>query len=120
MEASVAQIVGIGLSVGAPLAAGVVGVLRWSICRNIAEMDRKLTEMGDKVDKLYQRQEVLQRESISRSDCAVCRRECQARIEADGKAMIDWMRRVEDKFDKLLMMVANLNNGQGGVKNGLS
>ena len=119
MEASVTQIIGIGLSVGAPLAAGVVGILRWSICRNIAEMDKKLTLALERIDTLYQKHDELRREVVVRTDCAVCRRECQERLVLSNQAMMTWMQRLEDKLERVVMMLANINNGQGGVKNGL-
>ena len=115
MEISVAQVIGIGLSVGVPLAGGVVGVLRWSICRNIAEMDRKLTEALEKIDTLYQMHETLRREVTLKTDCATCRRECQERLVASNQAMMTWMQRLEDKLERVVMMIANMNNGQGGV-----
>lgn len=118
MEASVAQIIGIGLSVGVPLAGGVVGALKWSICRNIAEMDRKLTEALERIDTLYQKHDELKQSAISRADCAACRRECQDRVVMSNQAMMTWMQRLEDKLERIVMMVANLNNGQGGVING--
>lgn len=118
MEISVAQVIGIGLSVGVPLAGGVIGVLRWSICRNIAEMDKKLTEALEKIDTLYQMHEALRREAVMRNDCATCRRECQERLAASNQAMMTWMQRLEDKLERLVMMIANMNNGIGGVNNG--
>ena len=119
MEANVGQIVGIGLSVGLPLAGGVVGILRWSICRNIAEMDKKLTTALERIDTLYQKHDDLRRDTISRTDCSTCRRECQERVVLSNQAMQVWMQRLEDKLERLVMMVANLHNGQGGVQNGL-
>ena len=115
MDISIPQVLGIGLSVGVPLAGGVVGILRWSICRNIAEMDKKLTEALEKIDNLYQRHEDLRRDVVMRTDCTTCRRECQERLVLSNTAMMQWMQRLEDKLERLVMMVANMNNGQGGV-----
>ena len=115
MDISIPQVLGIGLSVGVPLAGGVVGILRWSICRNIAEMDKKLTEALEKIDNLYQRHEDLRRDAVMRTDCQTCRRECQERLVLSNNSMMQWMQRLEDKLERLVMMVANMNNGQGGV-----
>ena len=119
MEATVTQIIGIGLSVGIPLAGGVVGVLKWSICRNIAAMDKKITELDEKVDRLFQRQEDLRQLAMPRADCAACRTECNNRLAQYQRETLEWLRRQDDKLDRLVMMVANQFNGQGGIQNGL-
>ena len=119
MEATVTQIIGIGLSVGVPLAGGVIGVLKWSICRNIQAMDKKITELDEKVDKLFQRQEDLRQLAMPRVDCSVCRTECQNRMTTNQREMLEWLRRQDDKMDRVVMMLANIHNGLGGISNGL-
>lgn len=123
---SIGQLVTLGVSIGGAAAAGAFGVLKWSLGRNIAAMDETMTEMKSdikdlsaKFDVLYQRQEKLQLEATTKADCSACRMECHNRLAQTQREMLEWMRRQDDKLDRLVMMVANMNNGQGGVKNGL-
>lgn len=101
------------------MAGGVIGVLKWSICRNIQAMDKKITELDEKVDRLFQRQEDLRQLAMPRADCAACRTECNTRLAQYQRETLEWLRRQDDKLDRLVMMVANQFNGQGGIQNGL-
>ena len=126
MSISLFQLVTMGVSIGGATALGAFGILKWSIGRNIATMDAKISEIsGDiqilsaKIDTLYQKQADLQSQAVIKADCSACRRECYERSGTYQRETLEWMRRQDDKMDRILMMVANMNNGQGGVKNGL-
>ena len=112
------QVISMGVAIGVAGAGLIASVLKWSIGRNIEAMDKKLTEALEKIDTLYQMHEALRRETVMRADCTTCRRECKERLVASNQAMMTWMQRLEDKLERAVMMLANLNNGQGGVKNG--
>lgn len=112
------NVIGMGVSIGVLGAGLIAAVLKWSLGRNLADMDKKITEALEKIDTLYQMHESLRRDVTLKTDCAVCRRECQERLTLSNQAMMTWMQRLEDKLERLVMMVANLNNGQGGVPNG--
>ena len=119
------QLAGIGGTLATAIAGGVFALMRWSIVRNIQALDARfdaLEERMDKTDKrldiLYQRQESLVREATMKTDCAACRKDCQDRIAAGQRDMMIWMQRLEDKLERVIMMIANANNGLGGVKNG--
>ena len=131
---SVGQLVTLGVSIGGVITAGAFGVLKWSLGRNMAAMDAKFGDLSSdikalsaKFDTLYQRQEALQREAITRVDCNSCRKDCQDKNSQYQREILEWMRRQDDKLDnwmarqddksdKILMMMANVNNGQGGLK----
>ena len=120
------QVVAFGVSIGGAAAAGAFGILKWSLGRNIAAMDETMTEMkadikdlSAKFDTLYQRQENLQLQATTKADCAVCRKDCQDRVAQNQREMLEWMRRQDDKLDRIVMMMANAHNGLGGVTNGL-
>ena len=107
------------------IAGGVLGLLRWSIVRYIKALDARFDALEERMDKtderldvLYQRQETLVREATMKADCAACRKDCQDRLASGQRDMITWMQRLEDKLERVIMMIANANNGLGGVKNG--
>ena len=120
------QLAGAMGTIALAIAGGVFALMRWSIVRNIQALDARFDALEERMDKtdarldvLYQRQESQVRDATTKADCAACRRECQERLAASNQSMIMWMQRMEDKLERLVMMVANMNNGQGGVKNGL-
>lgn len=106
----------VGVTVGLAGAGMIAGVLKWSIGRNIASMDAKITEMNEKLDELSRNHRELKDAAVTTPECSCIRRECSDRHATMNRDIIEWMRRGDDKFDRLLMMIANLNNGQGGVK----
>ena len=113
------QVMSIGVTLGLAGAGIIVGALRWSIIRNIDTLDKKMEEVKDTVVDLSRAVSDLRAVAVTTSECIVCRRECSERTVQYQQDIIQWMRRQEDKSDRLLMMVANINNGMGGVKNGL-
>ena len=126
MSISLFQVVTLGMSIGGATALGAFGILKWSVGRNIAAMDAKMSELSEdirilsaKIDTLYQKQAELQSQAVIKADCAACRKECYERKGPYQRETLEWMRRQDDKADRILMMVANMNNGQGGVKPGL-
>lgn len=111
-----AELLGIGVTAGLA-GAGIFGaVLRWSIIRNIDQLDEKMESMKTMVAQLADNLRQLRESAVTNPECAACRRECQDRLVAYQADVLTWLRRQDDKADKLLMMIANLNNGQGGVK----
>lgn len=107
------------------ISGGVLGLLRWSIVRYIKALDARFDALEERMDKtderlavLYQRQETMVREATMKTDCAACRKDCQDRLASGQRDMITWMQRLEDKLERVIMMIANANNGLGGVKNG--
>ena len=107
------------------IAGGVLGLLRWSIVRYIKALDARFDALEERMDKtderldvLYQRQETLVREATMKTECAACRKDCQERLAAGQRDMVVWMQRLEDKLERVIMMIANANNGLGGIKNG--
>lgn len=113
------EIIGVGVTVGLA-GAGVIGaLLRWSLLRNIEKLDESMTELKHQVSSLAAAVSQVREEGVTSQDCAVCRRECGDRQAQYQQDILGWMRRQEDKADRILMMIANLNNGIGGVKNGL-
>ena len=108
------------------IAGGVLGLLRWSIVRYIKALDARFDALEERMDKtderldvLYQRQETLVREATMKTECAACRKDCQDRLASGQRDMITWMQRLEDKLERVIMMIANANNGLGGIKNGV-
>ena len=109
----------IGVTLGLALGGVFAAVLRWSICRNIEQVDKKMDEVNDNINKLSEIVGDIRRTAITACDCQTNRRECQDRIAANQADILTWLRRQEDKADRVLMMVANMNNGLGGISNGL-
>lgn len=107
------------------IAGGVLGLLRWSIVRYIKALDARFDALEERMDRtderldvLYQRQETLVREATMKTECAACRKDCQDRLVSGQRDMITWMQRLEDKLERVIMMIANANNGLGGIKKG--
>ena len=115
MEDMTAQIIGIGVSVGLTGAGAIAGVLKWSLGRNLKAMDDKITDLTVKVDELNKANASLREASVTASECTTCRRECQDRLAGHQREILEWMRRQDDKVDRLLLMLANCNS-IGGVK----
>lgn len=110
------ELLGIGVTAGLA-GAGLFGaVLRWSILRNIEQLDEKMDETKAIVGQLADNLRELRESAVTSPECSTCRRECQDRLVAYQADVLTWLRRQDDKADKLLMMIANLNNGVGGVK----
>lgn len=110
------EIIGIGVTVGLA-GAGVIGtVLRWSIVRNIEALDGKMDEIRESVADMGKSLTELRSEAVTVTECSTCRKECNDRQLAYQQDILGWLRRSDDKSDRLLMMIANLNNGIGGVK----
>ena len=78
-----------------------------------------MDKTDERLDTLYQRQENLQLQATTKADCSACRKDCQDRLTQNQREMLEWMRRQDDKLDRIVMMMANAHNGLGGVTNGL-
>ena len=113
------EVIAIGVTIGLAGGGIIVGVFRWSILRNIETLDVKMEEVKDTVVELSRSVSDLRGSSVSCAECSNYRRDCSERHVQYQQDILQWMRRQEDKSDRLLMMVANINNGIGGVKNGL-
>ena len=110
------EIIGIGVTVGLAGAGIIGGMLRWSILRNIEKLDESMGELKRQVASLAASLAQVREEGVTVTECGSCRRECGDRHVQYQQDILQWMRRQEDKFDRMIMMVANLNNGSGGVK----
>lgn len=115
MEIS-SQIIGISVTIGLAGAGVIGGVLRWSLVRNIEQLDKKMVEIRDSVADMGKSISEIRAETVTSPECAACRRECNERSNIYQQDILGWLRRSDDKADKLLMMIANLHNGTGGVK----
>ena len=113
------EVIGIGVTVGLAGAGVIGGMLRWSILRNVETLDGKMDEIRESVADLGKSLTQLRSEAVTVSECSSCRRECNERMTQYQQDILGWLRRSDDKADKLLMMIANLNNGLGGSPNGL-
>ena len=110
------EIIGIGVTVGLAGAGIIGGMLRWSILRNIEKLDESMAEIKRQVSSLASSLAQVREDGVTSTECVQCRRECSDRQVQYQQDILAWMRRQEDKADKLLLMMANVNNGMGGVK----
>lgn len=110
------EVIGIGVTIGLAGAGVIGGVLRWSIVRNIETLDGKMEEMKAMVEQLADNLRQLRESAVTLNECSTCRRECQDRLVAYQADILQWLRRQDDKADRILMMIANMHNGVGGVK----
>lgn len=108
-------------------AAGLVAaVMKWSFTRNVKSIDdsiagvrSELKLMAEKQQVITDRQHAMELMGMAKADCTVCRKECQDRLATQQQIMLENDRIQNQKLDNLLMMVANVHNGMGGVKNGI-
>ena len=113
------EIIGIGVTVGLAGAGIIGGMLRWSILRNIEKLDESMAEIKRQVSSLASSLAQVREDGVTGSECAQCRSECQNRLAQYQREMLEWLRRQDDKLDRIVMMIANQFNGQGGINNGL-
>jgi hypothetical protein len=115
MEAETAitiwRILGVGISLGVPLSGAMFAVFKYSVGRNITAMDKKFEALEAQVDKIGKKVDEINqsygREGMTRSECRVCRQECADRMTAYQRDILEYMRRSDDKFDRILIMVAD-------------
>jgi formate dehydrogenase assembly factor FdhD len=116
------QVLGYGIPLICSFIGALYGILKYSVGRNVLAMDQKFTSLQIQVSAVEAKVDELKhsygREGMTRTECSVCRKECGDRLVRYQHDIVEWMRRQEDKSDKIIMMIANLNNGQGGVENG--
>lgn len=110
------EVIGVGVTVGLAGAGVIGGMLRWSILRNIEKLDESMNELKRQVASLATSLAQVREDGVTVTECWTCRRECGDRNMQYQQDILQWMRRQEDKADKLLLMMANVNNGMGGVK----
>jgi hypothetical protein len=110
------EVIGVGVTVGLAGAGIIGGMLRWSILRNIQGLDKSMEELKAQVKSLAESLSQVREDGVTVTECGACRRECGDRHVQYQQDILQWMRRQEDKADKLLLMMANVNNGMGGVK----
>jgi hypothetical protein len=115
------HILGVGISLGVPLSGAMFAVFKYSVGRNITAMDKKFEALEAQVDKIGKKVDEINqsygREGMTRVECRVCRQECADRSAAYQRDILEWLRRSDDKVDKLMMMLANVHNGMGGLNN---
>jgi len=109
MDSSTIEIVGIGVTVGLAGASGIGALLKWSLDRNAKSMDKKIDDLTGEVAKLREEITGIREKAVTDSECSACRKDCREVYTA-------WMARLEQKMDNQMMMLANLNNGIGGVR----
>ena len=120
------QVIAVAMVLSGGAAGLVAAVMKWSFTRNVKSIDdsiagvrNELKLMAEKQQVITDRQHAMELMSMSKPECATCRKECQDRLATQQQTMIENDRIQNQKLDNLLMMVANVHNGMGGVKNEL-
>lgn len=120
------QVIAAAVALGISASGVVAAVMKWSFSRNVKSIDDSIAglrsdfkAMSDKQQVITDRQHSMELLAMSKPECAVCRKECQDRLAAQQQLMIENDRIQNQKLDNLLMMMANVHNGLGGVKNGI-
>jgi len=110
------QIIGIVLTIAIPFAGALYGVFKYSVGRNIASMDKGYSDLKRQVasveTKLDDLKHAYGKEGMTRGECSVCRKECSDHTARRQDEILEWMRRQDDKADRILMMVADRNRRQ--------
>ena len=100
------QIVGMGVAVGMAVAGCFFALLRWSVLRNISEIDERLRAMAVSLEENGARFDEMQLRFVLMSDFREFRICADDRQAASRAEMLEWMRRQDDKIDRLLLLVA--------------
>ncbi len=113
---SASQIIGIVFSIATPFAGALYGVFKYSVGRNIASMDKGYSDLKRQVASVEAKLDELKhsygKEGMTRAECSVCRKECLDQTARRQNEILEWMRRQDDKADRILMMVADRNRRQ--------
>ena len=118
------QVIAAAVALGIGAAGIVAAVMKWSFTRNVKSIDDSIAGlrndfklMSDKQQTITDRQHQMELLTMQKPECAICRKECQDRLTAQQQIMIENDRIQNQKLDNLLMMVANVHNGMGGLNN---
>ena len=114
-----AQVVALAVALGIGASGIVAATMKWSFSRNMKTLDDAISGLREDFKKMSDRQHEIEMQTVQKPECTVCRQECQTRIVENQRIMVENDRVQTQKLDNLLMMVANVNNGVGGVRNGL-
>lgn len=115
-----AQVIALAVALGIGASGVVAATMKWSFSRNMKALDDTITELKREVKKVSDKQHSIELATMSRNECTTCRKDCQDRMVEYQRIAIENDRIQNQKLDNLLMMVANVHNGMGGVPNGLS
>ena len=115
-----AQVVALAVALGIGASGIVAATMKWSFSRNMKTLDDAITGLREDFKKMSDKQHAIELLAMPKTECTMCRQECQTRIMEYQRITIENDRIQNQKLDNLLLMVANVNNGMGGVKNGLS
>ncbi len=115
-----AQVVALAVALGIGASGIVAATMKWSFSRNMKTIDDSITSLKNDFKAMSDKQHAIELLAMPKTECTVCRQECQTRIVEYQRLAIENDRIQNQKLDNLLLMVANVNNGMGGVKNGLS
>ena len=113
------QVIAAAVTLGVSAAGIVAGVMKWSFTRNVKCIDDAIAGLRDDFKIMSDKQHSMEVLAMQKSECAVCRKECQDRLTEYQRMAVENDRVQNQKLDNLLMMVANVHNGLGGVRNGI-
>jgi len=114
-----AQVIALAVALGIGASGVVAATMKWSFSRNMKALDDTITELKREVKKVSDKQHSIELATMSRNECTTCRKDCQDRMVEYQRIAIENDRIQNQKLDNLLMMVANVHNGMGGVPNGI-
>ena len=97
----------------------VAAIVKWSFSRNIKGLDDSIAGLRSDLKATIDKQHAMELLVVSKPECAACRKECHDRMTEYQRIALENDRIQNQKLDNLLMMVANVHNGLGGVKNGI-
>lgn len=113
------QVIAAAVTLGIGAAGVVAGVMKWSFSRNVKSIDDAIAGLRADFKTMSDKQHSMEVLSMQKSECSVCRKECQDRLTEYQRLAIENDRIQNQKLDNLLMMMANVHNGMGGIANGL-
>ena len=97
----------------------VAAVVKWSFSRNVKVLDESIAGLRSDFKAMSDKQHSMELLAMQKTECTALRKECQDRMTEYQRIALENDRIQNQKLDNLLMMVANVHNGMGGVKNGI-
>lgn len=95
-----------GLCAAASCIVGVI--LRWSIIRNIKLIDTTIAGLVESNSKITEKQHAMELQSMPKTECSTCRKECQDRMADQYKMLLESNKDQNLKLDNLIMLLMGL------------
>ena len=100
------QVIAAAVALGVGAAGVVAGVMKWSFTRNVKSIDDAIAGLRSDFKAMSNKQHSMEVLAMQKSECSVCRKECQGRLTEYQRLAVENDRIQNQKLDNLLMLVS--------------